>query len=63
MQQWLHYLAILADHLANSQGILAKEVIGLLNLLDPFINQLVVFLFQKDVSERDGGLPQTSRDV
>ena len=26
MQQWLQYLAILADRLANSQGILAKEV-------------------------------------
>ena len=26
MQQWLRYPAILADHLANSQGILAKEV-------------------------------------
>ena len=27
MQQWLHYLVILADHLANSQGVLSKEVI------------------------------------
>ena len=27
MQQWLHYPVILADHLANSHGILAKEVI------------------------------------
>ena len=26
MQQWLHYPAILADCLANSQGILLKEV-------------------------------------
>ena len=26
MQQWLHYLAILADHLVNSHGILTKEV-------------------------------------
>ena len=26
MQQWLCYLAILADRLANSHGILAKEV-------------------------------------
>ena len=26
MQQWLRYPAILADHLANSHGILAKEV-------------------------------------
>ena len=29
MQQWLRYLAILADRLANGQGILSKEVIGL----------------------------------
>ena len=28
MQQWLHYPGILADRLANSQGILSKEVIG-----------------------------------
>ena len=28
MQQWLRYLVILADRLANSQGILSKEVIG-----------------------------------
>ena len=28
MQQWLQYPAILVDHLANSQGILSKEVIG-----------------------------------
>ena len=27
MQQWLQYLAILADCLANSQGVLSKEVI------------------------------------
>ena len=27
MQQWLRYLAILADRLANSHGTLAKEVI------------------------------------
>ena len=33
MQQWLQYPAILADCSANSQGILSKEVIGLLNLL------------------------------
>ena len=26
MQQWLQYLAILADQLANSQGVVAKEV-------------------------------------
>ena len=32
MQQWLRYLAILADHLANSQGVLSKEVIDYLNL-------------------------------
>ena len=32
MQQWLRYLAILADRLANSQGVLSKEVIGYLNL-------------------------------
>ena len=30
MQQWLQYPAILADCLANSQGVLSKEVIGLL---------------------------------
>ena len=29
MQQWLCYLAIMADHLANSHGILAKEVFDL----------------------------------
>ena len=28
MQQWLRYPAILVDRLANSQGILSKEVIG-----------------------------------
>ena len=28
MQQWLQYPAILADRLANSQGVLSKEVIG-----------------------------------
>ena len=44
MQQWLHYPAILADCLANSQGVLLKEVIGLLNLF-VVINQWVVFLF------------------
>ena len=32
MQQWLRYPAILADRLANSQGILAKEVFDLSNL-------------------------------
>ena len=32
MQQWLRYLVILADRLANSQGVLLKEVIGYLNL-------------------------------
>ena len=26
MQQWLRYPAILADRLANSQGVIAKEV-------------------------------------
>ena len=26
MQQWLRYLAILADRLANSQGVVMKEV-------------------------------------
>ena len=30
MQQWLRYPAILADRLANSQGVIAKEVIGCL---------------------------------
>ena len=33
MQQWLRYPAILADRLANSQGVLSKEVIGYLNLI------------------------------
>ena len=28
MQQWLRYPAILADRLANSQGVLSKEVIN-----------------------------------
>ena len=32
MQQWLRYPAILVDRLANSQGVLSKEVIGHLNL-------------------------------
>ena len=32
MQQWLRYPAILADCLANSQGVLSKEVIGYLDL-------------------------------
>ena len=45
MQQWLRYPAILADRLANSQGILSKEVIGYLSFVCFVINQLVVFLF------------------
>ena len=45
MQQWLRYPAILADRLANSQGVLSKEVTGFLNLFVFVINQLVVFLF------------------
>ena len=45
MQQWLCYPAILVDHLANSQGVLSKEVIGLFFSVFVFINQLVVFLF------------------
>ena len=32
MQQWLRYPAILADRLANSQGILSKEVTGSFDL-------------------------------
>ena len=32
MQQWLRYLAILADQLANSQGVVAKEVRLVINL-------------------------------
>ena len=32
MQQWLRYPAILANRLANSQGVLSKEVIGYSNL-------------------------------
>ena len=32
MQQWLRYPAILADRLANSQGVLSKGVIGYLYL-------------------------------
>ena len=32
MQQWLRYPAILADRLANSQGVSSKEVIGYLGL-------------------------------
>ena len=44
MQQWLRYLAILADCLANSQGVLSKEVIGCLVFSCLVINQLVVFL-------------------
>ena len=32
MQQWLRYPAILADRLANGQGVLSKEVIGCLDL-------------------------------
>ena len=45
MQQWLCYPAILADRLANSQGVLSKEVIAYLIVFILFINQLVVFLF------------------
>ena len=45
MQQWLRYLAILADRLANSQGVLSKEVIGFCYVYSFVINQLVVFLF------------------
>ena len=33
MQQWLRYPAILADRLANSQGVLLKEVIGYLGFV------------------------------
>ena len=33
MQQWLRYPAILADRLANSQGVLSKEVIGRLRFV------------------------------
>ena len=33
MQQWLRYPAILADRLANSQGVLSKEVIGYLEFV------------------------------
>ena len=33
MQQWLRYPAILADRLANSQGVLSKEVIGYLGFV------------------------------
>ena len=32
MQQWLRYPAILVDRLANSQGVLSKEVIGCFDL-------------------------------
>ena len=45
MQQWLQYPAILADHLANSQGVLSKEVIDQFYSLLLFADQLVVFLF------------------
>ena len=44
MQQWLRYPAILADRLANSQGVLSKEVIGQLVCIC-FTNHLVVLLF------------------
>ena len=37
MQQWLRYPAILADCLANSQGVLSKEVIGLGFLFVPVL--------------------------
>ena len=37
MQQWLRYPAILADRLANSQGVLLKDVIGLLYLFIPLL--------------------------
>ena len=63
MQQWLRYPAILADRLANSQGVLSKEVIDPLNFVCFVINQLVVFLFQVDLSEGDGSLPQTSSRI
>ena len=33
MQQWLRYLAILADRLANSQGVVAKEVRLIIKLI------------------------------
>ena len=44
MQQWLRYPAILADRLANSQGVLSKEVIGYSNWLVLLLTNLVVFL-------------------
>ena len=45
MQQWLCYLAILANCLANSQGILAKEVFVFIWFVWILINQGIVFLF------------------
>ena len=39
MQQWLRYPAILADRLANSQGVLSKEVIGYFGFVVFIINQ------------------------
>ena len=46
MQQWLQYPVILADCLANSQGILAKEVIGsIIHLSLLILTNSVVFLF------------------
>ena len=44
MQQWLRYPAILANRLANSQGILSKEVFELFDSWN-LTNQMVVFLF------------------
>ena len=45
MQQWLRYPAILADRLANSRGVLSKEVIDCFKFVRLVVNQLVVFLF------------------
>ena len=63
MQQWLQYLAILADRLVNSQGVVAKEVrLGLKSvkiLLKPF----VVVLFQGALREGDGSLPQALKGL
>ena len=56
MQQWLRYPAILADRLVERGNWLS----GFVCLV---INQLVVFLFQGDLSKGDGGLPQTSPGI
>ena len=45
MQQWLRYPAIMADRLANSQGVVAKEVKRLIKPVRVLLKLFIVVLF------------------